>query len=287
VLAKYEQEKQRELTRELNHNGLPRLSKIHTSRKQYNFQSRIDSIHAMVEQFSKRTALARSPSIFSPSDIILSHLHLKPTSIGRINVRLTSIHCVKGLVHKQPNGPTSINPTRTILVQRRTIPEHSQEIDDHEGETGERNLPHPQNTKLVDIQKGSCGLCIWIHASIARGVLPHWVCRKSVSKVSWLMWRKGDIRHRHGKTFDNDMSVERLENISRHQTVVDGRILVLLELGQVILPYVHHLFKYRREFPQLPCQGRDVKREGKGVKLRCAQKKVAKKRVPGGSCSKR
>jgi hypothetical protein len=50
----------------------------------------------------------------------------------------------------------------------------------------------------------------------------------------------GDLRHPHGKAVDNKMRVKRLEHISGQQTVVDARVLVLLEFRQLILSYVNH-----------------------------------------------
>jgi hypothetical protein len=47
-------------------------------------------------------------------------------------------------------------------------------------------------------------------------------------------------RHPHGKAFDDDMRIERLQDILRNQTVVDALVLVLFELRELVLPYVHH-----------------------------------------------
>jgi hypothetical protein len=49
-----------------------------------------------------------------------------------------------------------------------------------------------------------------------------------------------DLRHPHGKTLNNNMGIERLHNITRHETVVNTLILVLVQLGQLVLPNVHH-----------------------------------------------
>jgi hypothetical protein len=47
-------------------------------------------------------------------------------------------------------------------------------------------------------------------------------------------------RHPHGEAFDDDMRVEGLEDILRDQTVVNALVLVLFELRELVLPYVHH-----------------------------------------------
>jgi hypothetical protein len=48
------------------------------------------------------------------------------------------------------------------------------------------------------------------------------------------------LRHPHRKAVNHHMGVEWFQNISRKQAVVDGRVLVLFELWQLILPYVNH-----------------------------------------------
>lgn len=54
------------------------------------------------------------------------------------------------------------------------------------------------------------------------------------------MSKRVDLRHPHGKALDDDMGVEGLHDVSRHQAVVDALILVLFELRQLVLSYVHH-----------------------------------------------
>jgi hypothetical protein len=49
-----------------------------------------------------------------------------------------------------------------------------------------------------------------------------------------------NLRHPHWKAVDYHIVVEGLENILREQAVIDARVLVLLELGQLILSDVHH-----------------------------------------------
>jgi hypothetical protein len=53
--------------------------------------------------------------------------------------------------------------------------------------------------------------------------------------------RKRDLRHRHREALDNDIGIEGLEDVLGHQRLVDAGILVLVQLGQVALPNVHHL----------------------------------------------
>jgi hypothetical protein len=48
------------------------------------------------------------------------------------------------------------------------------------------------------------------------------------------------LRHPHGKTFDHNVGVERLENILGEQAVIHTRVLVLLELWQLVLTDIHH-----------------------------------------------
>jgi hypothetical protein len=49
-----------------------------------------------------------------------------------------------------------------------------------------------------------------------------------------------DLRHPHGKTFDDYVGVEWLEDILREQAMINARVLVLSELRQLVLSYVHH-----------------------------------------------
>ena len=52
----------------------------------------------------------------------------------------------------------------------------------------------------------------------------------------------GDVhlRHPHGKAVNHKVVVERLHDISRDKTVVNARVLVLVQLRELILPYIHH-----------------------------------------------
>lgn len=49
------------------------------------------------------------------------------------------------------------------------------------------------------------------------------------------------IRHGHWEQVNDEFGVERLEDISRQQRVVNTTVFVFFELRQLILPNVHHL----------------------------------------------
>ena len=53
---------------------------------------------------------------------------------------LRAVHRVKGLVQKQANGPGQVHPWRTIGIESRVVPQHGQNIDDHEAEACQGNL---------------------------------------------------------------------------------------------------------------------------------------------------
>lgn len=48
------------------------------------------------------------------------------------------------------------------------------------------------------------------------------------------------LRHAHGEALDDDMCIERLHDVSRDQTLVHSRVLVLLQLRQLVLPNINH-----------------------------------------------
>lgn len=54
-------------------------------------------------------------------------------------------------------------------------------------------------------------------------------------------WTQEHLRHAHREAFDDNMCIERLQYIFRNQTLVHSRVFVLLQLGQLVLPNVHHL----------------------------------------------
>jgi hypothetical protein len=49
-----------------------------------------------------------------------------------------------------------------------------------------------------------------------------------------------NLRHPHWKAVDHDIVVEGFENIAREQAMVDARVLVLIELRELILSDIHH-----------------------------------------------
>ena len=49
-----------------------------------------------------------------------------------------------------------------------------------------------------------------------------------------------DSRHGHGETFYHEVGVERLQNVLGHEGIVDSRVFVLVQLGQIALPDVDH-----------------------------------------------
>jgi hypothetical protein len=48
-------------------------------------------------------------------------------------------------------------------------------------------------------------------------------------------------RHVHGEQMDNTFAIKRLEDIATDQRVVNTRILVVAQVGQHMLPNVHHV----------------------------------------------
>lgn len=67
-----------------------------------------------------------------------------------IYIRLTTIHSIKSLIQEQANAPTEIDPRRTILIQRRVIPQQRQEIsnDEKEARQGNQIRRHPHGKAL-------------------------------------------------------------------------------------------------------------------------------------------
>jgi hypothetical protein len=50
------------------------------------------------------------------------------------------------------------------------------------------------------------------------------------------------LRHPHRKAVNHKVVVEWLHDISRDETVVNARVLVLVQLRELVLPYVHHVY---------------------------------------------
>lgn len=47
-------------------------------------------------------------------------------------------------------------------------------------------------------------------------------------------------RHAHREAFDNNLCIERLEDVFRGERVINARILVVPESRELFLPDVHH-----------------------------------------------
>jgi hypothetical protein len=56
--------------------------------------------------------------------------------------RLCAVDCIESLVEEESDGPAEIDPGRTVGVEGRVVPEQSEEVDDHEAEATEGDLPH-------------------------------------------------------------------------------------------------------------------------------------------------
>ena len=52
--------------------------------------------------------------------------------------------------------------------------------------------------------------------------------------------RQRHSRHGHWEEINDIVCIERLHDIARNKRLVDARVLVSLQLGQLFLPYVHH-----------------------------------------------
>jgi len=124
--------RQRLLTSEEDHDGLPSHSQVLRGGKNETFKGSIHSINTVIEQLTKRTTLvSTSSTICQP--------HSRSQEGNLRNVRLTAIYCIESLIQEQPNSPTDINPRRTILIERRVIPEQRQQINNHKAEPAERD----------------------------------------------------------------------------------------------------------------------------------------------------
>lgn len=50
-----------------------------------------------------------------------------------------------------------------------------------------------------------------------------------------------DLRHRHGEAFDDHIVVERLQNVSRDQRVINPGVFIRMQASEVLLANVDHL----------------------------------------------
>lgn len=68
------------------------------------------------------------------------------------DIRLGAIDGIKGLVNEQAGGPCVVDPRRTILVERRVVPEQGEEVgdDEHEARQGDQVWGHPHGEALDD-----------------------------------------------------------------------------------------------------------------------------------------
>ena len=135
----------------------PRLAQVHNSCKDQNAQSRVacvdtcdwksvshkpDSIRSqhlartVIEELSQRSALSCPPS--------KGNLSIFLQSCRKAHLRLHAIHRIKSLVQEQSDGAARIHPRRTIRIQVGIVPHHRDEIDHHEHESTQGNLPQDQ-----------------------------------------------------------------------------------------------------------------------------------------------
>ena len=49
-----------------------------------------------------------------------------------------------------------------------------------------------------------------------------------------------NLRHRHWKAFDDHIVVERLQNVTRHQRMINAGIFVWMEASEVLLANIDH-----------------------------------------------
>ena len=86
------------------------------------------------------------------------------------------------------------------MIQRRIVPQHSEEVDDHEAEAGKGDLVL---SCLEELLQGKVG----------QGLAPTALGLYMVS--STFKWaREGGVsRHRHGKAIDSHMGVERFQDV--------------------------------------------------------------------------
>ena len=169
----------------------------------------------MIEQLAQRPALPRSPPAST------STRRSKHVALG--NPRLRSVHGVEGLVQEQADRPARVHPPRAVLVQRRRVPQQRQEVYDDEDEARQRDLRPSVGASTRERNLTRFGL-------------------RAARSAGMSSSREGeDARHAQGEHVDDDIGVEGLEHVARQQAVVDARVLVLAQLGQLLLADVHHL----------------------------------------------
>jgi hypothetical protein len=72
-----------------------------------------------------------------------------------IDIRLHAIYGIEGLVQEQANGATGIDPGRAVRVQVRVVPHDREEINHHEHESGEGDLPKRARIRLCSYESSN------------------------------------------------------------------------------------------------------------------------------------
>lgn len=121
----------------------------------------------MVKQLSQRSTLSSSAS-------------------------LCAIHCVKCLIEEETDGPRQVNPWRAVGIESWIVPQHREDIDDHEAESSESDL--------------RSGLELYLGGIDVR--FPHKIGPASTLVSTWQSMRSVYSRHRHWEEFDNDIGIE-------------------------------------------------------------------------------
>ena len=89
----------------------------------------------MIKELAKRATLSRSPS---KTAIISKALLNSSTSV---DIRLHAIYGIESLVQEQADCTTGIDPGWAVRIQVRVVPHNGEEINYHEHESAECDLP--------------------------------------------------------------------------------------------------------------------------------------------------
>jgi hypothetical protein len=129
---------------------VPAVAHVLAAGKEEHLEGRVQRVDAVVEEFTEGAALVGS----SATDTILACGNgvVSGRRGASLYVRLRAIHGIKGLVEKQTSSPAVVDPRRAILVQRRIVPEQSQEVgnDEHETRQGNQVGSHGHGEALDD-----------------------------------------------------------------------------------------------------------------------------------------
>ena len=164
---------------------------------------------------------------------------------------LRPIHRIERLIQEQANRPASIHPRRAVLIERRRIPQQRDEVCDYESETAEGDLYiRPVSTYSITLnlrtifnsnskrrRAGRQESRLGDHEKSSQGSAYE---RISTISISITTPKYNHSRHPQRKTMNNNIGIKRLQHISRDKTMVDARVLVLVELGQLVLANIHH-----------------------------------------------